>query len=251
MGMVENRVAGERIPRVIHYCWFGRGEKSKKIQKCMRSWQNVLPDYIWQEWNEDTFDIQANAYVRQAYDAKKYAFVSDYVRLFALYRYGGIYMDTDVEVLQPLDRFLTHRAFSGFEDDGHVPTGLMSAEPMHPVMGKLMNMYEDKNFERADGSLDLTTNTAVISRYFAERGLLLNGCYQEVDDVAFYPRTYFCPYDYINGANYLTAESYTIHHFAKSWLPAHVRWRSDLKRVTAKMISPEFVAKMRAVFKSP
>ena len=104
-----------RIPKVIHYCWFGRGKLPKLAKKCIKSWKKYLPDYKIIEWNEDNFDINSNQYVREAYEAKKYAFVSDYVRLYALYNYGGIYMDTDVEVIKSLDEFLIHEAFSGFE----------------------------------------------------------------------------------------------------------------------------------------
>ncbi|MFB9325051.1 glycosyltransferase family 32 protein [Paenibacillus aurantiacus] len=240
--MMEER----RIPKTVHYVWFGRGEKSAKIVACMKSWKKHLGDYEFVEWNEDNFDLDSNRYVKQAYEARKYAFVSDYVRLYALYHHGGVYMDTDVEVLKPLDRFLTHEAFSGFEDERHVPTGLMAAEKGHAWIKELLDDYEDRDFTRADGTPDLTTNTHTITANCEQYGLVPNGQYQVLrNGVVMYPRTYFCPYDYINGANYITDDSYAIHHFAKSWLPARVRYRSELKRMVSKVAGPAFVAKLR------
>lgn len=103
--------SSEKIPKVVHYCWFGRGEKPRKLQKCIKSWHKHLPEFQFVEWNEDNFDVTVNRYVQEAYEQRKYAFVSDYARLHALYSQGGIYMDTDVEVIRPLDRFLELEAF--------------------------------------------------------------------------------------------------------------------------------------------
>jgi len=216
----------------------------------MKSWQRHLGDYQIMEWNEDNFDIHSNVYVKQAYEAKKYAFVSDYVRLYALYHHGGIYMDTDVEVIKPLDRFLHHGAFSGFEDEVYLQSGTMGAVREHPWIKELMNHYHDSRFVLSDGTLDMTTNTAMMTNKCGKYGLQLNGQYQVLNNgVTFYPRTFFSPYDYINGGNYLTDESYTIHHFAKSWLPAHVRLRGEFKKTIGRYIGPRFVATMRTIFK--
>lgn len=239
----------ERIPRIIHYCWFGRGEKPAKIQKCLRSWHKHLKGYQFVEWNEDNFDIQAIPYVRQAYEAKKYAFVSDYARLHALYHIGGIYMDTDVEVVQPLDRFLEHDAFSGFEDEKYLQSGTMGARKGHPWIKELLEDYNDRSFLLPNGGYDTTTNTAVISRICETHGLELNGKQQVLSNgVIFYPRTYFSPYDYINGGTYLSENSYTIHHFAQSWLPAHVRAKGQMKRWASKLIGPNNIARLRRIF---
>lgn len=243
--------AEERIPRILHYCWFGRGEKPKKMIKCMKSWSKHLPGYRLQEWNEDNFDLTCSRYVKEAYEAKKYAFVSDYVRLHALYLQGGIYLDTDVEVLRPLDPLLAHEAFSGFEDDKYLQSGTMGAAQGHPWIGQLLNDYEQRHFLQPDGSYDMTTNTATISEICRRDGLRLDGLRQTLrGGVVFYPRTYFSPYDYINGGSYITADSYTIHHFAQSWLPAHVRFRSGLKRTAGRIVGPKMIAKMRSMFPS-
>ncbi|MEO3945379.1 glycosyltransferase [Gorillibacterium sp. CAU 1737] len=239
------------IPKIIHSCWFGRGEKPAKINMCQASWPKHLAGYTFLEWNEDNFDLSANRYVREAYEQGKYAFVSDFVRLQVLYTHGGIYMDTDVEVLKPLDSFLHHEAFSGFEDERHVPTGLMAARPRHPWIKELLEDYDNRPFVLPDGTLDLTTNTKRITDHALQHGFVPNGLYQELDQgVAFYPRTYFCPYDYINGANYLSDESFAIHHFAKSWLPPSVRRRSEWKRRVARLLGPAAIARMRALLKA-
>lgn len=241
--------AVEKIPRIVHYCWFGRGEKPKKIVDCMASWKMHLSDYQFVEWNEDNFYINANPYVKEAYEAKKYAFVSDYARLHALYQYGGIYLDTDVEVVKPLDRFLVHEAFSGFEDETFLQSGTMGAVPKHGWIKELLEDYEGRHFVKPDGTYDTTTNTAVISRICERHGLLLNGQHQVLDNgVVFYPRTYFSPFDYINGGSFLSEESYSIHHFAQSWLPAHVRTKSSVKRVFSRLIGPSNIARIRKMF---
>ena len=116
------------IPKKIHYCWFGRNPLPESAQKCIASWRKYLPDYEIKEWNEDNFDINVNLYVKQAYESRKFAFVTDYVRLYALASEGGVYMDTDVEVLKTFDPFLHHHAFSGFENNNYVPTGMMASE---------------------------------------------------------------------------------------------------------------------------
>ena len=116
------------IPKIIHYCWFGRGEMPPLAKKCIKSWKKYCPDYEIKEWNEDNFDLDMYPYAREAYDNRKFAFVTDVVRLYAIYTEGGIYMDTDVEVLKPLDSFLKHIAFSGYENDTLVPTGIMASE---------------------------------------------------------------------------------------------------------------------------
>jgi len=239
------------IPRIIHYCWFGKREKPAKIKMCIRSWQKHLHGYQIMEWNEDNFNLKTNLYVQQAYTAQKYAFVSDYVRLYALYHYGGIYMDTDVEVIQPLDRFLAHEAFSGFEDEVFLQSGTMGSIAGHHWIKELMDYYEQRNFLLENGRPDTTTNTLLMTNNCRGKGLVLNGQYQVLHNgVAFYPRTYFSPYDYVNGGNYVSDESYTIHHFAKSWMPRHVRVRGELKRVAAKYFSPRLIAVMRMIFKT-
>ena len=208
----------QNIPKKIHYCWFGRGEKNQKIKECMESWKKYLPGYEFIEWNEDNFDIGCNQYVKEAYENRKWAFVTDYVRLYALYHYGGIYMDTDVEVLKPLDIFLENKAFSGFEDEVYIPTGIMGSVKEHIWIEKLLKFYEDKHFIE-NGKLDLTPNTQTITDITRkEFDLILNNKKQFLKDgLILYPKDYFCPKNHYNEKTYLTENTYTIHHFNGSW----------------------------------
>lgn len=215
----------------------------------MNSWNKYLENFKFIEWNEDNFDINCNLYVKQAYKAKKYAFVSDYVRLYALYHHGGIYLDTDVEVIKSLDSLLHHEAFTGFEDEFFLQSGTMGAMKGHQWIKEILETYDHRSFLRSDGTLDTTTNTAMITNHCSRLGLKLSGQFQVLNNgVVFYPRTYFSPYDYINGANFITDHSYTIHHFAKSWLPLNVRIRSEMKRWMSRTIGPKCIEKLRVVF---
>ena len=206
------------IPKVIHYCWFGRGEKPELAKKCIESWKKFLPDYKIKEWNEDNFDINCNLYAKEAYESRKFAFVTDYVRLYAIYNEGGIYMDTDVEVLDNFDKFLHHHAFSGFETDGNVPTGMMAGEKGSVWAKELIDMYNNRKFILEEGSFDMTTNTVVITRYMLEKGLVQNNTYQDFDGLCtMYPAEYFCPKDHRTGKIKCTKNTVCIHHFAGSW----------------------------------
>lgn len=210
------------IPKIIHYCWFGRNPKSPLAEKCIKSWKKYCPDYKIIEWNEDNFDININCYAKQAYECKKWAFVTDYVRLYVLYNYGGIYMDTDVEVIKPIDRFLKHDAFSGFESERVVPTGIMASKKGQDEVGHLLSYYENRDFI-LNGKPDITTNVRIITDMLMERGLVLNNCYQEVNGIALYPNDFFCPKDLSSGRIVKTKRTYTIHHFAGSWFSEEKR----------------------------
>lgn len=223
------------IPKTIHYCWFGRNPKPKLATKCIRSWKKHCPDYEIIEWNEDNFDISsAPLYVRQAYEAKKWAFVTDYVRLYAMVNYGGIYMDTDVEVIKPLDPFLHHRAFSGFEREIHIPTGIMACEKGFPLFQTFLDYYEDATFINHDGSLNLTTNVIVITEICTHKGFLPNGQYQIVDGFALYPKDFFCPTINPKGICEKTDNTITIHWFAGSWLEGEAKKQKQLMEECAK-----------------
>lgn len=212
------------IPKIIHYCWFGKNNMPLEAQRCIDSWKKYCPDFQIKEWNEDNFDLNLYPYVKEAYDKRKFAFVTDVVRLYALYHEGGIYMDTDVEVLKPLNNFLSHHAFSGFEDEQNVPTGIMGSEKGGIWAKDNLAYYDNRHFIKEDGSMDLTTNVTTITNYMLPLGLKRNNTFQDFPNlITFYPKDYFCPKSHEDGKIYLTKNSYTIHHFAGSWIPAYRR----------------------------
>lgn len=220
------------IPKRIHYCWFGKGEKPKLVEKCISSWKKYCPDYEIIEWNEDNFDVNsAPLYVSQAYASKKWAFVTDYVRLWAMVKCGGIYMDTDVEVVRSLDFILEHDAVSGFESETKIPTGLMACREGFPLFEEFLRYYDDAVFINEDGTLDMTTNVAIITNICLKYGFVPNGKYQEIEGFAIYPRDVFCPLDDATGIMYDSPHTATIHWFNKSWLPENIRFRSKITKV--------------------
>lgn len=207
------------IPKRIHYCWFGRNPLPKLAKKCIKSWKKYCKGYEIIEWNEDNFNIEeAPLYVRQAYEAKKWAFVTDYVRLYAMVKHGGIYMDTDVEVIKPLDKFLTHKAFSGFEDDVNIPTGIMGCEKGFPLFSELLYYYDGAKFINDDGSLNMTTNVDIITRMCKQKGFQQNGQFQNIEGFVLYPREYFCPASPKEIDVTKSENTVAIHWFAGSWL---------------------------------
>ena len=220
---------GNQIPKKIHYCWFGKNEMPQSALSCIETWKEHFKNYELVLWNEDNFDITSNQYVKEAYDAKKWAFVTDYVRLFALYHYGGIYMDTDVRVFKNLDRFLEHGYFSGYESKTlpeMIPTGIIGAIQYHPFCRLCLEEYDHLTFIKEDGTMDFTTNVVRITEMANKQyGFTGNGEYQVFgEDIHIYPYDYFSgfngerPYGSKDGYD-ITENTYTIHEFAGSWVP--------------------------------
>ncbi len=205
------------IPKIIHYCWFGRGELPELAVKCIESWKKFCPDYEIMVWNEDNFDVNCNQYVKEAYEAKKFAFVSDVARLVALYNYGGIYLDTDVRTLKSFDEYLHHKGFLGFENNTAIQTGVIACEKGNHIIEEFLSSYENRVFVTESGAYDLTTNVAALTQLLKEKGLKTNGEYQEIEGIAFYPQQIFCPdLDRLTEEEYLSS-TVTIHYFSGSW----------------------------------
>ena len=208
------------IPKKIHYCWIGGNPLPKSAKKCIASWKKYCPDYEIIEWNEDNCDLSAAPlYVQQAYELKKWAFVTDYVRLQVVYENGGVYLDTDVELLKSLDELLTYEAYFGFEGGRYVATGLgFGAKEGTGILREMMDDYNEISFVNADGTLDITPcpqrNTEVLLRH----GLVQNGCKQLLDNsVWILPTSYMCPMNYETGLLTLAPETVSIHHYGASW----------------------------------
>lgn len=215
------------IPKIIHYCWFGRNEKTKLAKKCILSWEKYCPDYTIIEWNEDNFDINLNSYTKMCYEQKRYAFLADYVRLLKVYEQGGIYFDTDVEVIRSFDDLLENKAFFGFENNEFINTGLgFGAEPQNEVVMKMINEY--------DGLLDGTHGTIGCPHLNTESllkcGLKQNGEKQTVNCATVYPSEYFNPYDDPTGILAKTDKTYSIHWYGKSWMDKKTILRSQLTK---------------------
>ena len=206
------------IPKIIHYCWFGRGEMPELAHKCIESWHKYMPDYQYKLWNEDVFDVTSVPYVKEAYECRKYAFVTDYVRLYALYTEGGIYMDTDVEVLKPYDDLLSLTAFTGYEGSKFLPpvTGTMASIAGGEWVKEQLSAYDGIHFVQEGGVMDLTTNTSRISSVMKQGGFVQDGKKQVYKDMHIFPVEYFCPRQ-TTGEVLITENTYCDHHFMGSW----------------------------------
>ena len=208
------------IPKIIHYCWFGKGQMPELVLKCIESWNKYLPNYEMHLWNEDNFDIaSAPQYVQEAYAVKKYAFVSDYVRLWALDREGGLYMDVDFEVYKSFDDLMEqYMAFAGYEGSKRNPVmmGVIAAKAHHPWIQGMMATYETRKFVKDDGSLDMTPNTGYFLRWMQERGFLADGVEKDWMGVHVLPVEYFCP-GLTTGENLRCERTYCEHKGLHSW----------------------------------
>lgn len=233
------------IPKVIHYCWFGGNPKPKLAEKCIRSWKKYCSDYEIVEWNEDNFDLTSvPQYVRQAMEAGRWAFVTDYVRLRALTEQGGIYMDTDVELVKSLDPYLRHQAFAGFESQVGVQTGLLACEKDFPLFREFLGHYDHASFLLPDGTLDTTTNVQVLTDLCLKKGLVCNDRLQTVAGLTIYPKEVFCPVDFDTRLLKKTRKTVAIHWFSGSWQTEEERQylEAEAKRLAAERRSERRVA---------
>lgn len=208
------------IPRIIHYCWFGGKELPESANKCIESWKKFCPDYEIIQWNESNFDIEKYEYAKEAYEAKKWAFVSDVARLDILYNHGGIYLDTDVELIKPLEGLVdSSDGFMGFEDNKQVASGLgIGAKKYSPIIEFMLSSYKDCHFIKDNGEFDLTPCPIRNTRDLVKIGLVPNGTYQEIETFKFLPREILAPKEATSGRlKYLTDATLSIHHYDASW----------------------------------
>lgn len=233
------------MDRILHYCWFGNGEKPKLVKDCIASWKKAMPGYEIKEWNETNADLSSCTFAAEAYSDRNFAFVSDYVRAKVLYEYGGIYLDTDVEALKSFDPFLEDEMFVGFEEKNFVGTCVIGAEKGSPLMKEYLDFYASHTYFNPDGTKYRDTNVVLLTSLLEKRGLVRNNEKQVIDGVSVYPRTYFSPYDYINGISYVTDDTVSIHHFAQLWLPKKSRIKGEIKKLLASVIGGETIKKIR------
>lgn len=242
-----------KIPKIVHYCWFGNGEKPDNIKAYIASWKEKMPDYTFMEWNEDNFDITASIpYVQQAYEAKKYAFVSDYARIQALYQYGGVYLDTDVAVRKPFEQFLEDQSMVlGFESKRSLLTAFIAVEKEHPYIGEFLASYENREFLKEDGSYDMTVINDGFSKLMEKKGVDLDrNEYQKlVGDIVVYPIEYFCGFDVVNWHEDITENTYTVHYMNSSWVSGSAGLKRKVIQTLQKMLGYKTYDKLLKTFK--
>lgn len=233
----------EKIPHIIHYCWFGKNPKSELVLKCMESWRKYLPGYEIREWNEENYDVTQVGFVKEAYENQKWAFVSDYVRFDVLYQFGGIYFDTDVELLKPIpEEILAKRAFTGFESTKLISPGLvMGSIKGLDLIAEILEEYQNSSF-LVDGRPCYKTVNAYTSEVMGRWGFVTNGEYQEIDGIAVYPAEYFCAVDLDVHEKVITDQTIAVHHYAGSWLQPSLKRK--VQNVLKKTIGVENYRKL-------
>lgn len=205
------------IPKVIHYCWFGGNPLPKQAKMCIDSWKRYCPDYKIKEWNESNFDVNCCDYVRQAYEDKMWAFVADYARFWILYHEGGLYFDTDVELIKPIEEIVIRGAFMGCEAGNKCAPGLgLGANPGLGLYKEILNYYETNQFVKDD--VRNNTVVTITTNILKEHGFLGNNQIEKIDDIYIYPPKYFCPINYWTGEMVITEHTISIHHYSASWL---------------------------------
>lgn len=205
------------IPKTIHYCWFGLGPMPELALKCIESWHTYMPDYTYKLWNEDNFDVNSTPYTKEAYEAKKYAFVSDFVRLKVLCEEGGLYFDVDFMVYKPFDDLMCQQAFAGFEGSKYLPVmmGVCASVPHGEWVKEMLDSYNGRHF-LIEGKLDLTTNVAYLTQIMSSNGFVQNGKLQQYKDLTVFPVDYFCPRQ-TTGEYLKTDNTYCEHRGLNSW----------------------------------
>lgn len=235
------------IPKIIHYIWVGGNPLPKIVEKCINSWKKYCPDYEIKRWDETNLNLNEYQFAKDAYDARKYAFASDVFRFDILYKEGGIYLDTDVELRKPLDEFLSLNAFSGFESEKSVAPGLICGmEKGNTICLKMLEYYKTHTY--TESMQNKETVCTIFTRLLKEDGLKLNNTLQALDDITIYPTDYFCPISFETKECNITDNTYTIHHFAASWVDPPSLFQKlviNVKKIIKKIIGKKNVQKIR------
>ena len=244
------------IPKIINYCWFGGNPLPETAEKCIKSWNKNFPDYEIKEWNESNFDLNCCDYIKEAYEAKKWAFVSDYARFWILYRYGGLYFDTDVEVIKPMDDLIGNGAFMGCEqtldivkkDSLSINPGLgLATMPGLGLYKEILEYYNGIHFTiNANGIYD--TVVEHISGIFKNHGFEGSGKIEEVEDILIYPPDYFCPMNYRTGKVNITENTYTIHWYSASWQSGYGRFKTKIQYLIGERAT-SWIIEMKEIFR--
>lgn len=254
------------IPKIIHYCWFGRNPLPVFAKKCIESWRKYLPDYEIKEWNEDNFDVNSIIYTQQAYKCKMYAFVSDYARFWILYHYGGVYFDVDVELVKPLSPILIKGPYMGLESDNTIDTGIfngnnlgvacnpglgMAAEPKMAFCKDLLDKYKTLKFIYPSGATNTKTVVAYTSEMLIKYGY--NRTDNEIQECAgfiIYPRQFFSPrIDKKENTIDIKSETYSIHHYAATWVGTWMKMKRFIAKILEKLLPISILKYMRLIYR--
>lgn len=237
------------IPRIIHYCWFGRGEMPELALNCIASWHKYMPEYEYKLWNEDNFDVNFIPYTKEAYEARKFAFVSDYVRLWALWNEGGIYLDVDFEVYRPFDDLLQWKAFAGFEGSKHSPLmmGVIASCPNGIWVKEQLDYYKDRHFLNLDGTFDMTTNVQFVTSKMREQGFVQDGKEQDYKDLHVFSVDYFCPKQ-TTGEYLFTADTYCSNLSLGSWSESTQSWKAFVRKLVGQRIMIRLIKLKRKLY---
>lgn len=230
------------IPKIIHYCWLSGDPIPSELQKCMDSWPKVLPDYELKLWNFDIFDKNSSDWVREAYDAQKYAFAADYIRLYALYNYGGIYLDMDVEVIKSFNTFLNQREIICFEDSGYPEMATIACEKKCQWLEPCLKYYEKRHFRKNDGTFDTRPLPVIVRNVLCDNGYMLKRIESpsqyklssNLKEINVFPNDFFSPKSYSTGKMKITSNTVSIHHFAGTWVPWYENFENRIWRFLGK-----------------
>ena len=236
------------IPKVVHYCWFGGNQLPDDAKKCIESWRKFFPEYEIKEWNERNFDVNCCDYVKEAYAAQKWAFVSDYARFWILYHEGGLYFDTDVEVIKDMSDIIAKGAFMGCETDNKCAPGLgLGSNPGLGLYKEILDYYEKIHFF-IEGN---TTETVVThtSKILKSHGWVGNGEIEQIEGVTIYPPEYFCPMDYKTGKLDITPNTRSIHWYTASWQSSYSKAKTKLQQLLGPSLTSEIID-LKKKFKS-
>lgn len=240
------------IPKTIHYCWFGGNDKSEKMLEYIESWKQHCPDYQIMEWNESNYDVTKHPFMEKAYAAKKWAFVSDYARIDILHEHGGIYLDTDVELLTTLDPFLGYDFFAGFENEEYVAFGLgFGSVAGHPILKDIMAYYDHTEFPDSSFLLPSISCPIIQTNVLKRYGLVCNNLNQEIRGGQVFSTEYFCPMSYETGETHCTERTVSIHHYDISWASKEMLKRKHTEWKMVRVFGPKLGKRISAAVSVP